>query len=704
MAEKLDDKILYPQGLYKWAGHSDGGVKLPFFDGLGRPAGRQFITPLVCRMDKWARSISANDPAPRIIFLVGGPGNGKTDTVESAVHSLDQAFQLNGTLVEAARAQYQSSENSIPPRKVTINLTRLGLSSKYTSLSIVQDATETDPQVQLSCEQLLLRDLLEAKRDELSIYLCCVNRGILAQAARLAEHDNQDEQRLLASISDAVTNKPVSMSCWPLSSDSDVAAWPMDAESLVKSTNESVERIADQILDEVLSEENWSPSCDLGSMCPYCQNRKALSNRRARDSFVELLYFYELRSGQRWTFRDLFSLISYMLIGDPKELEIKGKCHSPCSWSASMFAIYEDNTKSKADRTAALAHLVSRLYHHRLFPVWPGFTKGAVKSAKTVLKECTVDGNDLDGLKGFLAFFSSKKREEARISGDVLDRVRGELSPMLDPSLAEGHLVLLETSGTPVNVRDLEDLFSVSVLEGKTRTRHQLQSLEIRLLDELQSIDLALDTENFPSTRSRDVYLLKSLVRQYALRVSKRSLGTRNSVFRKLDSLRKYAEAIHDDAALGRVLKNMSKLLHDERNNFRAHLATTFGQPVAERTRDISLLVQKKVNIRPVAVSIAAENSPPQPLPYVKIESHYLGLTFDLFDSLLSVANGLHPASLPADTYALLDRVKSLVAGEVVRDPGVIEDDPVLLFGGGYLSAEYREGRFFVEKAEKNGY
>tara|TARA_B100002003_G_C13968697_1_gene468926 strand:- start:202 stop:729 length:528 start_codon:yes stop_codon:yes gene_type:complete len=175
-------------------------------------------------------------------------------------------------------------------------------------------------------------------------------------------------------------------------------------------------------------------------------------------------------------------------------------------------------------------------------------------------------------------------------------------------------------------------------------------------------------------------------------------------VFRKLDSLRKYAEAIHDDAALGRVLKNMSKLLHDERNNFRAHLATTFGQPVAERTRDISLLVQKKVNIRPVAVSIAAENSPPQPLPYVKIESHYLGLTFDLFDSLLSVANGLHPASLPADTYALLDRVKSLVAGEVVRDPGVIEDDPVLLFGGGYLSAEYREGRFFVEKAEKNGY
>ncbi len=105
-----------------------------------------------------------------------------------------------------------------------------------------------------------------------------------------------------------------------------------------------------------------------------------------------------------------------------------------------------------------------------------------------------------------------------------------------------------------------------------------------------------------------------------------------------------------------------------------------------------------------MAVSKQLENTPPQPIPYVKIESHYLGLTFDLFDSLLSVADGLHPASLPADTYALLDRVKSLVAGEVVRDAYVLDDDPILLFGGGYLSAVFREGFFFVDKAEKNGY
>jgi len=702
MTNNLEEKMRFPEGFYKWAGHSDGGVRLPFFEGLGRPAGKQFVTPLVSKMSSWAKSIAANETAPRIIFLVGGPGNGKTDTVESAVHSLDVAFNLNGALIEAARSQYQSSENSIPPRKVTINLSQYRLASKYTSLSIVQDATETDPKIQMTCEQLLLNDLRIARLDEACLYLCCVNRGILAQAVRLKDIESKDEQFILASISEAVTIKPESIPCWPLTTDSAIAAWPMDSDSLVKPNNKTEKRIADQILDEALNESKWNAPCDLGSMCPYCQNRKALANKAARDSLMELLYFYELRSGQRWTFRDLFSLISYMLVGDPKEVELKGKYHSPCVWSASLFAVYKDNSKPKSDRMAALAQLVSRLYHHRLFPLWPSFTKGSIRSARTVLKECTLEEDDLDGLSGFLTFFAHQKKNEARISGDVIDRIRGKLAPMLDPGLAEGHLVLMETTGKSLEVRTIEDFFSVSVLEGKTRTRHQLQSLEVRLLDELQTIDIALDTENFPSNRSRDVYLIKSLVRQFAVRITKRSLGSRNAVFHKMDNLRKYAEAIHDDAILRRVLKNMSGLLHDTQNNFRAHLATTFGQPLAERSRDISLIVKKRVNIRPIAVTATADNKPPQPIPYVKIESHFLGLTFDLFDSLVNIASGLHPASLPSDTYALLDRVKSLVAGEVVRDLNVIDEDPVLLLGGGHLFAEFREGRFFVERAEKN--
>jgi hypothetical protein len=336
--------------------------------------------------------------------------------------------------------------------------------------------------------------------------------------------------------------------------------------------------------------------------------------------------------------------------------------------------------------------------------MWPSFSKGNIRESKTVLKESSINGNELDGLLGFLNFFAQKKKTDTRISGDVIDRVRSELSELLDPAHAEGDLTLLESAGRPIEVRTIEDLYSVSSQEGKAKVRHQMQALEVKLLDELQAIDMALDTENFPNVRGRDVYLLKGLIRQFAVRLTKRSLGTKHAVCQKMKNLRNYAEAIHNDAALRQVLKNMSRLLHDNKNNFQAHLATTFGQPVAERSRDIELLVRKKVNIRPVAVAVDENDTPPQTLPYVKIESHYLGLTFDLFDSLVNVAEGLHPASLPTDTYALLDRVKSLVAGEVVRDQSVLDDDPMLILGNRNLYAEYREGRFFIEKVDNDGY
>ena len=52
MTNNAQDNSLYPEGLYKWAGHSDGGLRLPFYDGLGSPAGKQFVTPLLAKIDR----------------------------------------------------------------------------------------------------------------------------------------------------------------------------------------------------------------------------------------------------------------------------------------------------------------------------------------------------------------------------------------------------------------------------------------------------------------------------------------------------------------------------------------------------------------------------------------------------------------------------------------------------------------------------
>jgi hypothetical protein len=146
---------------------------------------------------------------------------------------------------------------------------------------------------------------------------------------------------------------------------------------------------------------------------------------------------------------------------------------------------------------------------------------------------------------------------------------------------------------------------------------------------------------------------------------------------------------------LSDVRRELRKLLHDENGHFKAYLATTFGQPVAERSREVALLLKKSISIKPSVHSKSAKR-PADPLPYLIVEGHYVGLTFDLYASLDDMGHGLHSASLPSDIYALLDRVKSLVSGSVVRDEEVLGDDPVIVIGNSALEIEYVGGEFNI--------
>ena len=138
-------------------------------------------------------------------------------------------------------AQRFISANEVSSRKVVV--VREGLANtsdnlKVRSITLIQDATEEDPeQPEKSSEQLLLDDLLEVLTGtEGDIYLCCVNRGILSSAARIAE-ENDEYSDLLSFIKDtlyAVTNNADSPPCWPLDGYEEMAVWPMDVESLVE--------------------------------------------------------------------------------------------------------------------------------------------------------------------------------------------------------------------------------------------------------------------------------------------------------------------------------------------------------------------------------------------------------------------------------------------------------------------------------------
>ena len=161
MKEKQKQK--FPDDLLNWAGHRDGGVKKPFTTSSGRPTGGLVETNLIQRLRGWANNLSAGQEGiPVAMFLVGGPGNGKTDAIETAITLLDKAFGNNGQLLDGCRSKFNVE---LPPRKIVVDLAEFIDESNMLhnrELVIVQDATEVDLEKSGSTPESLFLDDVES--------------------------------------------------------------------------------------------------------------------------------------------------------------------------------------------------------------------------------------------------------------------------------------------------------------------------------------------------------------------------------------------------------------------------------------------------------------------------------------------------------------------------------------------------------------
>ena len=704
--EPCNKKNLYPAGLLRWAGHRDGGVRKPFRKDSGRPTGMRITTPLVSKLQTWVKNI-LNDPlsTPRTLLLVGGPGNGKTDAIETCIEFLDAELKANGKLVEAFAAKFDLPEGQLPPRKVVIETASIGIAAQKefgNSITLVQDATEGDPAQHKPAEQLLLEELIYRSNPRTpGIYLCCVNRGILAHAATLAQETILDENGadLLNQITAAVTSGPTSPQCWPLKGFEHLAVWPMDVESLVDSSIADVgNTVAHQILAVALDKSRWSPICESAARCPFCQNREILSQVGAVDALVKLLRYYELASGKRWTFRDLFSLVPYLLVGDYSELEIRGRQVTPCEWSAHQIHLVRNSQSNDPSKYRAPYLLISRLYHHRLFPRWPELDRGSNRKAKTILQGSQFN-TGLDIARDFFRYLSHTASQSGENSGEILNRVRGSLGEQLDPAVAPGNTILFFKGDQAFSTDQIEEHFSLSVREGLSLVSHQLETLERDLLNQLAEADEALVEENFQQTKSHLAKALQMSIRQFCARLVKRSLGGRRAVCRDTHHFEKYEKALHDPKELLDIRRHLKKLLHDDKNQFRASLVTTFGQPIAQRSRDVVLLTPT-VSVREL-VPNETNGRPTEPLPYLKVDIHIVPLTFPLFKALREVVAGLHDASLPSEIFALLNGIKSLVSGHLVRNADILDEESRIEIGNSSQCIEISGNDFHVIKSSR---
>ena len=706
MAESVKESeqsnnCLYPEGLINWMGNREGGVRIPFQQSSGRPSGDQIETPLVKKLKRWAASISKGEDVPKNVILVGGPGNGKTDTVEGCIECLDAELGAEGKLLKAFAKQFKTAGNDLAPRRVDVKLKEIGLKktpANVESIILVQDATANDPVEGKSAAELLSTEFNDIVDGTKNIYLCCVNRGILSQTVALSAENNKQAKELSSQITRAVTSSAEPPSCWPLDGYPEVAVWPMDVESLVYSGPSGQNTVAHQIINAAVDEDKWPDTCPAGNRCPFCQNRKLLGKKQNQDGLISILHYYELASGKRWTFRDLFSLIPYLIVGDLNEFEIKEKKFSPCEWSAQQQKIAKEGPSGSPERALAPFILASRLYYHRLFPVWPKFTTGDHRKARHELLKA---GQTDDGLKAgsdIFRFFG-KTHQLSRISGsEIAERICESVCPTMDPGNLTGQDELLEKNNTPITVSDIEREFSLSVKDGLDVVTSQIEPLERDVLKLVASADDSLTEDKFPRNHSRKCRLLQTTLRQFSSRFIKRSIGTRKGLCCDSTNFREYIKkVIHGNEDLNEVRRALKSLIH-ESNSFKANLATTFGQPMAERSREVSLVVETTINPKSCFSQLSSEVRPRESVSYLKIEGQYVPVTFQLFKALQDIKDGLLQASLPNEIFSMLDLIKSLVSGKVVRDPVFLQEDPQINVGRGKEKISYSNGKFYFGK------
>ncbi len=659
----------YPAGLHDWAGHRAGGVRRLFHAESGRPCGNIIETPLLKRLHAWAGRIATNEPGtPRILLLVGGPGNGKTEAVESTIVKLDELLGIEGRLIGALKSQFTPRDGTAVPRLARASLKVLTRGRLPKDLSIVQDASVAQSdQPALSPAAALIADLEEmAFGNQDAVYLACVNRGVLDHALIEAIEQERNQSRcLIEKIIRSVALNPGAPACWPLEDYPHVAVWPMDVETLVGSQTHQYSPAAQLIL-EATRTEKWPAGgmCAAGERCPFCTSRQLLGRQEMREAFLRILRWYELATGKRWSFRDLFSLVSYCLAGVSQIHD--SRVLTPCEWAASQAANPQASSasRSEAARLRAPFLLVASQYQHALFGMWPRLG-GSLRSDLRELK--LQDEPILSGMASFLTV-ARKSSIPATLDAQLVG-----LCDALDPALADPDSEVALGART-VKLREIDARFSQSVGQGLRFVRAYLSRLEIDLLEGLACADVRLSEADVRCRRPSVAKRLQVLVRDIACRLVRRSLGVSAGVVRDFKVLSDFSRIVNGEGVLLHDAVKQVEALLNQRGGFVVMLNTTFGEPLPPESRR-AMLITLKQRVR--AQEPPTADRPPATVPFLLVGSSAsaqpIPLTYELFRSIRELKLGMLPASLPRPVVALLDTTRARIAGRVVRDAEALD-------------------------------
>ncbi|MEY2493774.1 MAG: hypothetical protein QOJ45_266 [Verrucomicrobiota bacterium] len=325
-------------------------------------------TPLHDEMSALADEVWGGAPHLVWYFLIGGPGNGKSEAVGAFVRRLNSnAKQASLPLVfdsskghDGGTVSYWFQEK-IPHGEIAL-LQDISIPKKIGS----------DP-----AEDVLASLSLCAESG--AHLVACANRGMLLRATRLARAmppyewllpilENIDKQSQETSIA--------ANAHWKVGHDGreiEIRVWPLDHESILHSGGngnpwaETDGSLFDQVIATAVAQERWEDAacdkCLAREFCPMIADAHWLRDPDRRRSFLRILRHAEVWSGQRIVLREALGLVSTVLVGTPSDFVENGKELHPCDWVEKRVS----GTPVKPKNEQSLIELVSHRVYQDLF-------------------------------------------------------------------------------------------------------------------------------------------------------------------------------------------------------------------------------------------------------------------------------------------------------------------------------------------------
>ena len=666
--------------ILSWHGHDRGGVHVPF-QSRDKPLSSVIVTGVVARLRALAKSLAQGDSAaPRWIFLIGGPGNGKSETVEDFLSVLDQELGMSGSLIQFLGSAFLPSP--LVPRRVEVNAgnfpaaTASQFNSRISRLVVVQDATATDAARGDAAKELAddITDLVTYGGNAPHVFLACVNRGLLSRALRVSVKEygaNNDVTQLITALlhasslgSEALTKQRPS--CWPLDSFPHVACWPMDLESLLERPGGALSPV-EQILTTSTDVGKWEilgacMDCDAALLCPFRQNADWIRQDAQLNALRTVLRRGELASGQRWNFRDTFSLAANLIVGEWSDFD---KEEHPCEWvhnQVQSLPIISNNNDKNA--VLPLRRLVERLYPHAIFPAEP---------LQGLAERYIVEVSD----------WSVQPVSKALVD-ELVKYERGSL-PSIRQLLLRDYAALDPALWTPPDVSHplyaIEMEYNQSVAQGNAHVFQMgMAPVEARFLAVIATAESEWDLTDRNAAQA--LHMLQ-LLRRLASIIAKRSVGTRIGHHGEEKLLQDYEHSIRDMGKLGTLQANLHQLLGQ--GGFKFNAVESFGQPRGDSGGVVTLQTGRlPLNVIPAPSS--TPTTPAHDVPCFAIQTgtteSRVPITFTFFRALRLLSDGCVNSSLPASVRASIDRVRHLYAGELCRNRKRLVDGTVeITFG-----------------------